>query len=99
MLRHVLRAATADPAARPNMPLLIDVRREPAFHYEDARWRLLIVSEMRQMFGSRWGILTGPGSAPRGARLMFAAFSELEGLEVGLFADKGDALAWLRQQP
>jgi hypothetical protein len=99
MLRHVLRAAVTDPAARPNMPLLIDMRRGPAFHYEDARWRLLILAEMREMFGSRWAILMGPGSAPGGAKAMFTAFSNLEGLDVGLFADKEVALTWLRRQP
>jgi hypothetical protein len=26
---------------------------------------------------------------------MFAVFSEIEGLEVGLFADKGEAIDWL----
>ena len=54
MLRDVLSAATADPAARPNMPLLIDIRRGQAFHYEDASWRGLILAEMRESLGSRW---------------------------------------------
>jgi hypothetical protein len=30
---------------------------------------------------------------------MYAVFSEIEGLDVGVFADEGAALAWLREQP
>ncbi len=30
---------------------------------------------------------------------MFAVFSEAEGLEVGMFADKDEALRWLKEAP
>jgi hypothetical protein len=30
---------------------------------------------------------------------MFAVFSEAEGLEVGMFADKDEAVEWLTERP
>ena len=98
-LRSALRAAAQDPAARPKMPLLVDVRTEvPGVRYEDIRCRVDILSQMRERFGPRWGILTGTESVPVGVVRMFKVFSEIEGLEVGLFADEDVALTWLREQ-
>jgi len=95
-LRSALRAAATDTRARSGMPLLIDVRCEVAgIRYEDIRYRVEILAEMRQMFGPRWAIVTGTQVAPVGVGRMFAVFSEIEGLEVGLFADKGEAIDWL----
>jgi hypothetical protein len=99
-LRGALRAAAADPAARPKMPLLIDVRTEvPGVRYEDIQHRVEILSQMRAQLGSRWAILTGTGPVRGGVGRMYAVFSEIEGLDVGLFADEAAALAWLREQP
>ncbi len=99
-LRGALRAAAADPASRPNMPLLIDVRTEvPGVRYEDIQHRLQILSEMRAQFGPRWAIVTGTGPVRVGVGRLFAVFSEIEGLEVGVFADEAVALTWLREQP
>ena len=98
-LRSALRAAAADPAARPKMPLLIDVRAEvPGVRYEDIRYRVEILSQMREQLASRWAILTGTGPVLSGVGRMFAVFSEIEGLEVGVFADEDVALTWLREQ-
>ena len=100
MLRDALDAVAADSRARPKMPVLLDVRNEPAgVHHNDVRWRVLILSQMRQQFGPRWAILTGTGPVPVGVGRMFAVFSEIEGLEVGMFADEDAALTWLREQP
>jgi hypothetical protein len=96
MLRDALHTAAADPAARPKMPLLVDVREPASFHNENVGWRSLILSEMREQLGPRWAILTGPGPVRIGVGRMFVAFSEIEGLEVGLFADKHAAITWLR---
>lgn len=99
-LRGALHAAAKDSAARPKMPLLIDVRSELlSVKYEDVRWRVQILADMRQQLGPRWAILTGTGPVRVGVGRMFAVFSEIEGLEVGLFADEDAALAWLREQP
>lgn len=99
MLRDALDAAVIDPHARPKMPVLLDVRNRPAgVHYDDVRWRVLILSEMHQHFG-RWAILTETPPVRVGLARMFAAFSEIEGLEVGIFADEEAALRWLRRQP
>jgi hypothetical protein len=97
-LRDALRAAQADPAARVRMPLLIDTRSEPSgIRYEDIHSRVLILAEMRERFGHRWAILTGTESVRVGVGRMFRVFSEAEGLEVGMFADKDEALQWLKQ--
>jgi hypothetical protein len=37
------------------------------------------------------------GPVPLGVGRMFAVFSEIEGLEVGLFADKDEAIHWLME--
>ncbi len=48
------------------MPLLFDLRGNPAYaHYEDNRWRRLILGEMRQHFGPRWAIVTGTETEKR----------------------------------
>ena len=97
-LRDALHAAQADPAARVKMPLLIDTRSEPTgIRYEDIHSRVLILAEMRERFGHRWAILTGTESVRVGVGRMFRVFSEAEGLEVGMFADKDEALQWLNQ--
>ena len=99
-LRGALRAAAADPGARPQLPLLIDVRTEvPGVRYEDIQHRVQILSEMRAQLGPRWAILTGTGPVRVGVGRMFAVFSEIEGLEVGVFADEAPALTWLGEQP
>jgi hypothetical protein len=99
-LRGALRAAAADPAARPRMPLLLDVRSEvPGVKYEDVQWRVQILSEMRAQLGPRWAILTGTGPVRGGVGRMYAVFSEIEGLEAGIFADEAAAFTWLREQP
>jgi hypothetical protein len=96
MLRDVLNAAAADPAARPRMPLLIDVRTEAnGVRYEDVRCRVETMAEMRHQFGPRWAIVTGTQAVPVGVGRMFAAFSEIEGFDVGMFADEDDAIRWL----
>ena len=90
-----LRAAVSDPAARSKMPLLIDVRMKVAgATYEHIQHRVSL-SEMRRHFEPRWAIVTGTETVPAGAGRMFAVFSEIEGLEAGLFADKDEAIDWL----
>lgn len=98
LLRDALLCARCDPASRPMMPLLLDLRGEPVnVHYEDVRWRMEILREMRQQFGPRWAFVTGTGTVRSGVGRMFAVFSEVEGLEVGHFADKAEALQWLTE--
>ena len=95
-IRDALRAAVADPAARSKMPLLIDVRMEVAgVRYEHIQHRVEILSDMRRHFESRWAIVTGTETVPAGVGRVFAVFSEIEGLEAGLFADKDEAIHWL----
>jgi hypothetical protein len=95
-LRDALHAAARDPAAYAKMPLLIDLRCEPIrVRYDDIRWRVQILAEMREQFGPRWAFLTGTEPVSVGVGRMFAVFSEIEGLEVGMFADKDDAIRWL----
>jgi hypothetical protein len=97
-LRDALHAAHSDPAARLKMPLLIDARSEPdGIRYEDVHSRVLILAQMRERFGHRWAILTGMESVRVGVGKMFRAFSEAEGLDIGMFADKDEALHWLKQ--
>jgi hypothetical protein len=99
-LRGALHAAAADPASRPKMPLLIDVRTEvPGVRYEDVQHRVAILTQMREQFGPRWAILTGPGPPRVGVGRMYAVFLEIEGVEVGAFAEEAEALTWLRKQP
>jgi hypothetical protein len=89
-----------DSAARPKMPLLIDVNSELlGVKYEDVQWRVQVLAPMRQQFGPRWAILTGTGPVHVGVGRMFAVFSEIDGLEVGLFVDEDAAFACLRQEP
>jgi len=98
--RVALDAAAADPAVRPKMPLLIDVRNEvPGVRHEDVRYRVEILAQMRAQLGPRWAILTGTGPVRVGVGRMYAVFSEIEGVEVGVFADEAAALTWLREQP
>jgi hypothetical protein len=98
-LRDALCAARRDLAARPTMPLLFDLRGEaPNVRYEDARWRVEILAEMRLEFGPRWAFLTGTGPVRTGIGRMFATFSEIEGLDVGLFVDEAVALRWLAER-
>jgi hypothetical protein len=79
------------------MPLLIDVRTETVgVRYEDVRWRVQILGQMRGMLGPRWAILTGPGPARVGIAKMFVVFGAIEGLESGVFADKHAAMTWSR---
>ncbi len=99
MLRDALDAAADDPRARPKMPVLFDVRNPASGHYEDVGWRVLILSQMRQQFAPRWAILTGTAPVPAGVGRMFALFSKIEALEVGIFADGDAAFAWLREPP
>jgi hypothetical protein len=97
-LRDALLAAATDPAAHPKMPLVLDLRRQPTSHrYEDVRWRLQILAEMREQFGPRWAFWVGEGPVRAGIGRMFAVFSGIEGLDVRLFAEKDAAIAWLRE--
>jgi hypothetical protein len=97
-LRDALCAVATDPAARPKMPLLIDVRTEPGSHrYEDVRWRVQILDEMREQFGPRWAFLTGPDDVPLGVRSMLAVFASVGRLRVRMFAEKDAAFRWLRE--
>jgi hypothetical protein len=52
---------------------------------------------MQEQFGPRWAFLTGIGPVTVGVGKMFAVFSEAEGLEVGMFAEKDEALRWLAE--
>jgi hypothetical protein len=95
-LRDALHAVARDPAAYRKMPLLIDVRCEPIrVRYDDVHSRVQILADMREQFGSRWALLTGTEPASVGVGKMFAVFSEAEGLDVGMFADKDEAIQWL----
>jgi hypothetical protein len=95
-LRDALGAARSDPAFRPSMPLLFDLRGDPKdAHYDDIRWRKMILGEMRPHFGARWAIVTGTETESAGVQRMLAALSESEGLEARLFAEKAAALRWL----
>jgi hypothetical protein len=99
-LRDALRVVAHDPAARPKMPLLIDLQYEPiGVHYDDIDSRVQILAEMREQFGPRWAFLTGTGPLTAGVGRMFAVFSEAEGLEVGMFAYEDEALRWLTEAP
>lgn len=92
-LTGAVRAAVDDPGASPRMPLLIDMRHELAgICYDDIRWHLCSLALMRDLLGPRWVILTRPSP------VCMAVFSEVEGLEVAMFADEEAALAWLRGQ-
>jgi hypothetical protein len=98
LLRDALLSARSDLASRPKMPLLFDLRGDPVdVHYEDVRWRVEILKEMREQFGPRWAIVTGDRHVRPGVGRMFAVFSKSEGLDVGAFADKAAALDWLRE--
>jgi hypothetical protein len=99
LLRDALEAAAADRRARPRMPVLLDVRNPVGGHYEDVRWRALILSQMRQQLAPRWAILTRTGPVPAGVGRMFTLLSKIEGLEAGIFADDDAAFAWLRERP
>jgi hypothetical protein len=97
-LRDGLHAAAHEPAARPRMPILLDLRTAPAIHrYEDVRWRVQTLVEMRERFGPRWAFLTGPGPVRIGVGKMFEVFSRIEGVDVGVFAERDTALKWLRE--
>lgn len=97
-LRDALRAARSDPGARPRMPLLLDLRGDSVrVRYEDVRWRVEILTEMRDQFGPRWAFLTSTEPVRMGIGRMFAVFSEIEGLDVGLFADRASAVRWLSE--
>jgi hypothetical protein len=97
-LRDALRAAASDPAWTSRTPLLIDLRAEVAgSRCEDVRVRIQVLSEMRQRFGSRWAILSGTHNVPASVARMFAALSEIESLDVGLFADEDEAIRWLTE--
>jgi hypothetical protein len=97
-LRDALDVAAHDPASRPRMPLLLDVRTEPRSHrYEDARWRVQILDEMREQFGPRWAFLTRTDQVPVGVRSMLAVFASVEGVHVRLFAEKDAAFRWLQE--
>jgi hypothetical protein len=95
-LRDALGAVRSDPAFRPGMPLLFDLRGDPAdAHYDDIRWRKMILGEMRQQLGPRWAIVTGTES--EGVRRMLASLLESKGLDARLFADKTAAIRWLQE--
>jgi hypothetical protein len=95
-LRDALHAAARDPAAYLKMPLLIDLQCEPVgVRYDDIHWRMQILASMQEQFGPRWAFVTGTGPVTVGVGKMFAVFSEAEGLEVGMFADKDEAIRWL----
>ena len=87
------RAHVAPKAAGERIDGLIGVR------YDDIAWRMQILASMREQFGPRWAFLTGTDSTTVGVGKMFRVFSEIEGLEVGLFADRNEALSWLSQRP
>ncbi len=99
-LRDALTAAAGDPASRPGMPLLLDLRGEsPRVRYQDVRWRVEILAEMQKQFGPRWAFLTDPEPVRVGIGQMFAVFSRVHGLTVRVFSDLDAALAWLRDEP
>jgi hypothetical protein len=82
------------------MPLLLDLRYEPiGVHYDDVHWRVQILAQMREQFGPRWAFVTGTEPVSVGVGRMFRVFSEAAGLEVGMFADKAEALQWLKEAP
>ncbi len=56
-----------------------------------------ILALMRQQLGPRWAILTWAGPVRVGVGRMLTVFSRVEGLEVGMFADKAAAIKWLRE--
>jgi hypothetical protein len=98
-LRDALETAVADPAAGTKMPLLLDVRSDvPGVRYEDIRWRVEVLSQMREQLGRRCAILTATGPLRVGVGRMFSVLSRIEGLEVRTFAEKQAALAWLKHR-
>jgi hypothetical protein len=98
-LRDALSAAGRDARSRSKMPLVLDLRGELAnAHYEDIRWRVHILAEMRQQFGPRWALVTEAGAVRPGVSRMVEALSEPDGLEVGLFSDRQEALRWLTEK-
>jgi hypothetical protein len=95
-LRDALETAVADPAAG---TLLLDVRSDvPGVRYEDIRWRVEVLSQMREQLGRRCAILTATGPLRVGVGRMFSVLSRIEGLEVRTFAEKQAALAWLKHR-
>lgn len=98
-LRDALSSVSSDPRFTPRMPILVDMRGDPAnAHYEDIRWRVRILEEMRQQLGARWALVTGPGPQGTGLHRMRAALLEGGILEVGLFEGKDEALRWLTEK-
>jgi hypothetical protein len=57
-----------------------------------------ILAEMCGQLGSRWALLVDTEVVHVGIGRMFRVFSEIKGLNVGLFTDKDEALAWLREE-
>jgi hypothetical protein len=52
---------------------------------------------MRKQFGPRWAFLADVDPTRTWIARMFAIFSEVRGLNVGLFTEKDEALRWLRE--
>jgi hypothetical protein len=99
-LSTALRAAAKDQGSRTGMPLLLDLRGEPPrVHYGDMHRRTEILAQMREQFGPRWAFLVDLDPARPCIARMFATFSEVRGLNLGLFSDKDEALRWLRRRP
>ena len=99
VLRRALDAAATHPDARPKMPLLIDVRADTAgVRYDDVPSRVALLGQMRETLGARWAILMSADRSRPGILNMFAMFTEMEGLESGMFLDKDEAMKWLREQ-
>ena len=95
-LRAALDAVNTDPAARPRMPLLFDLRGEPpAVRYKDIRSRMQILTEMRQQFGGRWAFLVDPGPLRAGIAQMIAALAGQLNLDIESFNDSKRAMGWL----
>jgi hypothetical protein len=53
---------------------------------------------MRKQFGPRWAFLIDVDPTRMCIGRMFAVFSEVRGLDVGLFSDKDEAFRWLREE-
>jgi hypothetical protein len=98
---RALTEAAGDPAHVAGTPVVFDSRDSAApLTKPDIAWRReALIGLPRRGFSSRCAIVTGPQRHRYGVARMLEMTVELSGIELRIFSDLSEALAWLTPKP
>ena len=96
--KRVCFEVLADADFKPSMKSLVNLwQARPNPPTQEMRDGAAFLASLKERFAPTWAILAPPNSLTYGLARMFSVFAENKGIELEVFIDRTQALAYLRQ--